>query len=78
MNKLTKIFHDLVDISKFVFEIIKFSYLIVMSISSIIFYVVDTMHIALVYGPVFGIFWFLTIGPIVASIKAIFWPYFLF
>lgn len=78
MTKIGAIFNSLINFSKFIFEIVKTAYLVVMAISSIIFYVVDTMHIALVYGPMFGIFWFFTIGPIVSSIKAIFWPFFLF
>ena len=42
---------------------------------SLLFLVVDTLQVYQEAGPVTGMFWFFTIGPIVAMVKGALWPF---
>lgn len=41
------------------------------------FTVVDTLAVYHAEGPVSGMFWFFTVGPLIAALKGALWPIFL-
>ena len=50
-------------------------YTIIGYVLSLLFLVVDTLQVYQEAGPVTGMFWFFTVGPIVAMVKGVLWPF---
>lgn len=49
-------------------------YMIVGGVLSTVWLVSDTVAVYNEAGPVSGIFWFFTVGPLIAALKGILWP----
>ena len=49
-------------------------YMVIAWILGLLMLVTDTVQVYQEAGPVDGMFWFFTIGPIVATVKGVFWP----